>query len=253
MTERVLLGEGNTARLYLWEDKALKVYGEKANPGEAEREAFKQRFAYERGLPVPQVFGTPETDGRQAVLMEYVSGPTLGDLYRADSSRLEEYVALSVEWQRRVHAIPAEGMPLLKNRVASKINEAPGLDSANKERLLFQLEGMPNGDKLCHGDYHLYNMILKEGQATDGANRLAIIDWVDSSCGDFRADVCRTYLLYRAHSVELAEMHLRLYCQSSGIEREDILQWLPVLAAAKLVEWPDEADRAYLLAAAGVC
>ena len=53
-------------------------------------------------------------------------------------------------------------------------------------------------------------------------NKVVVIDWVDSSAGDIRADVYRTYLLYSQLSIELADLYLRLYCEKSGLLRSEI-------------------------------
>ncbi|BCB37562.1 hypothetical protein BCJMU51_2449 [Bacillus cereus] len=43
---------------------------------------------------------------------------------------------------------------------------------------------------------------------TVNVKNVNIIDWVDASSGDIRADVFRTYLLYAQSHIELAEMYL---------------------------------------------
>lgn len=65
---------------------------------------------------------------------------------------------------------------------------------------------------------------------------MTIIDWIDSSAGDIRADVYRTYLLYAESSVAIAEMYVRLYCEKSGLSRDEVFQWAPMIAGARLSE-----------------
>ena len=59
--------------------------------------------------------------------------------------------------------------------------------------------------------------------------KVKVIDWVDASSGDIRADVFRTYLLYSQASVELAEMYLHIYCSRTGLSRDEVFQWAPIL------------------------
>ena len=56
-----------------------------------------------------------------------------------------------------------------------------------------------------------------------------IIDWVDASSGDIRADVFRTYLLYAQSHIELAEMYLQIYCNNTDLTRGEIFQWAPII------------------------
>ena len=92
--------------------------------------------------------------------------------------------------------------------------------------------------RLCHGDYHVFNLIISEAGVT-------IIDWVDSSAGDIKADTYRTYLLYAQYSMELANTYLRLYCEKSGLSQDDIFTWEPIIAGARLSEnvASEKADR----------
>lgn len=61
-----------------------------------------------------------------------------------------------------------------------------------------------------------------------------IIDWIDASVGDFKADVCKTYIIYSEINKELAEIHFDMYCMMSGVKKEDILKWEPIIAGARL-------------------
>ncbi|MFP3472522.1 hypothetical protein R0J90_20935, partial [Micrococcus sp. SIMBA_144] len=70
---------------------------------------------------------------------------------------------------------------------------------------------------------------------------------VDSSAGDRRADVYRTYLLYSQVSKELANMYMRLYCEKSGLFKEEIFRWAPIIAAARLSERVSSEDPKRLL------
>lgn len=91
-----------------------------------------------------------------------------------------------------------------------------------------------------NGDYHPFNLIMSN-------DNVKIIDWVDSSSGDIRADVYRTYLLYAQSSVELAEMYLRIYCKNFGLSKEEVLEWAPIIAGARLSENVSSENGEYLM------
>jgi hypothetical protein len=46
---------GNTAKVYLFENKIVKVFNEHLPDGQANYEANKQTFAHSNGLPVPEM------------------------------------------------------------------------------------------------------------------------------------------------------------------------------------------------------
>jgi aminoglycoside phosphotransferase (APT) family kinase protein len=52
------------------------------------------------------------------------------------------------------------------------------------------LDGLPDGDRLCHGDYH-------PGNVLQAAGRIAVIDWGAATRGAPETDHARALLLLR--------------------------------------------------------
>jgi Ser/Thr protein kinase RdoA (MazF antagonist) len=88
---------------------------------------------------------------------------------------------------------------------------------------------MPDCDRLCHGDFHPMNVLGEASQPI-------VIDWPNACRGDPAGDVCRSYLLLRLHTDEVADPYLDAYCGVSRVPRQIILLWLPFVAAARLTE-----------------
>ncbi|GGP13997.1 phosphotransferase family protein [Oceanobacillus neutriphilus] len=226
------IATGNTAEIYLYNNRIVKVFNDYLPDTESEMEAVKQQFAFSSGLPVPEVFDLGQFKGKQAIMMEYIKGRTLGDLYMSNREQAEYYLSISVEIQQKIHrVIPDLGASeLMYNKLCRQIKEADSLTEKLKNNLLRKLDTMTFENRLCHGDFHLFNLISADG-------KVYIIDWVDSSAGDIRADVCRTYLLYSRHFSELADSYLQCYCKKSGLLKEEILQWAPIIAGARLSKY----------------
>ena len=223
------IATGNTASIYLHDGKIIKMFNDFLPDTEAEYEANKQKHAYLCGLPVPYIHEATKINGRQAIIMEYIEGRTIGQMMYDDMSKAEEYMSLSVDIQQKIHATEASGLELMSDKLNRQILSASPLNNSQKHRLIEQLSAMRYDKKLCHGDYHVFNLIYQDGN-------VSIIDWVDSSAGDIRADVYRTYLLYTQFSMELADMYLQLYCNKSGLLKDEILIWEPIIAGARLSE-----------------
>lgn len=223
------IATGNTAEIYLNDaGHAVKVYKEGFPADEALKEAEKQRYIHSLGIPVPEVLELTTFNGRQALVMEYIEGNTFGDLAMKDRTLLEDYLAVSVEIQMMIHGKEAPGLERMTDKLSRQMQDVPSLSSKVKACLLSRVHEL-TGDNLCHGDFHLFNLV----KIPDG---IRILDWVDASCGDIRADVYRTYLLYTGFDHEIAEQYLSLYCEKSGQQRQEILQWGPVIAGARLSE-----------------
>ncbi|QHE60508.1 phosphotransferase [Rossellomorea vietnamensis] len=223
------VASGNTAKVYLYENKIYKVFNDSLPVGESQKEAKKQQYAHSCGLPVPKIVDVTTIDGKQVIIMEHIKGRTLGDLLTDNMEKAEYYMGMSVDIQMGIHQIKAHSIEPMSEKLRRQIEPASELDQELKPALIKKLESMTVEETLCHGDFHLYNLILSE-------ERVSIIDWVDSSAGDRRADVYRTYLLYSQVSEELADMYLRFYCAKSGLSKDEILEWAPIIAAARLSE-----------------
>ncbi|WP_201716295.1 phosphotransferase family protein [Rossellomorea arthrocnemi] len=223
------IAKGNTAKIYLLDNNIVKIFNNYLPDTESLNEANKQSYAYSCGLPVPEVLDVTKINGEQAIVMEYIKGETLGDLMFQDERKAEYYLNISVDIQFKIHSIKPDRIEPMHDKLSRQIEMATSLDKRQKSFLLEKLDSMTYEKRLCHGDFHLFNLIKTD-------NQVVIIDWVDSSAGDIRADIYRTYLLYSHFSPELADLYLRLYCEKSGLLRSDIFQWAPIIAGARLSE-----------------
>lgn len=223
------IARGNTAKIHLSDNKIVKVFNDFLPDTESINEANKQKYAYSCGLPVPKVLEVTKINGKQAIIMEYVKGETLADLMLKDNEQAEYYMNISVDMQLEIHSIIPDAIELMYDKLYRQIESVTKLDKRQKSYLLNRLESFTYENRLCHGDFHLFNLIMSD-------NQVVVIDWVDSSAGDIRADIYRTYLLYSQFSSELADMYLRLYCEKSGLLRSEVFQWAPIIAGARLSE-----------------
>ncbi|MBO1580496.1 phosphotransferase family protein [Bacillus sp. XF8] len=232
---------GNTAEIYLYDNKIIKVFKEHFPNTESLYEAKKQEYAYSCGLYVPNVLEVTEIKGRQAIIMEYAKGKTIGDLLTHNMERAEHYISICVNVQQKVHAVVVDSdlLERMSEKLHRQIESVQNLDEKQKGKLLRKLDSMVFEPRLCHGDFHPFNLIMNN-------DNVKIIDWVDASSGDIRADVYRTYLLYAQSSVELAEMYLGLYCKNADLSRDEVLDWAPIIAGARLSEKVSPENREHL-------
>jgi serine/threonine protein kinase len=230
MNPGIPIASGNTATIFLQGDKVMKIFHERLPCGEAEKEAVKQKLAHSVGLQVPKILDVKRIDGKQAIIMEYAKGKTLGELISDSRGDSGHYMGLSVDIQLKIHSMKVDKLEPMKRKLSKQIDGAVEMSQRHKDVLLKKLNEITFEKRLCHGDFHLNNLIMTE----DGS--VTIIDWIDSSSGDIRADVYRTYLLYSQVSVELADLYLSLYCRKSGLTEGEILLWAPIVAGARLSE-----------------
>lgn len=222
------IATGNTASIYVEGDIVTKVYTT-ADRATVELEASKQRASQALGLPVPAVIGVTEVDGKPALTMAYVPGRTMLAAVGDDWNALPGFLARSVEIQRSMHAVAARDLPSMKDKLEQQIRSAKGVPDSRKSELIAELDHLGPEKSVCHGDFHLQNLIVNGDDVT-------IIDWMDATAGDPLLDVCRSYVLYGSESEVAADMYLQEYCSQSGISPAEVLRWVHIIAAARLSE-----------------
>jgi len=232
-----LLAAGNVAEVFEWDSRVVKLYRSVAAKETAFGEAAVHAAVEASGLPVPAVWGVEQIGGRWGIVFDRVSGTSFAEQMREDRTAVPRYLEILARLHARIHAHSIHQLGSLKVRLATRIARAKLLDEPRKQILLGRLADMPEGDRLCHGDFHPLNVLGEAAQPI-------VIDWPDACGGDPAADVCRSYLLLKLHARELAEPYLDVYCRINNFPREKILVWLPYVAAARLAEnVPDDFDR----------
>lgn len=239
-----LIGHGAQADVYLYDNQVIKLFHEGVSEEAVLYEADIQQRVYNAGLSAPQVYGVATMEGRYAILMEHVPGPSLGEQMEKDRPHALEYLLQAVKLQVQMNAASGSGLPSQREKLRRRISSVSMLPEDTKQRLMQLLDSLAADQVVCHGDFHPYNIIQTE-------KGLAIIDWVDAACGSAPADACRSYLLYLLHGKDAAEAYLHFYCEQSGVSRENVLKWLPILAGARLCEAGRGDDVELLLKLAG--
>lgn len=232
-----LIASGNVAEVFARGARVLKLYKSAEEKAAAFREAALHAAVEAMGLPVPRLWGLEQVGDRWGVIFDRIEGSSFADRIKNAPQATLDCLDLLVRLQLEIHSRPAVGFPNLKARLATNIARAPHISEARRRSLLAEQADLPDGDRLCHGDFHPLN-VLGEAAAP------MIIDWPDATCGDPAADCCRSYLILKLHARDLAEPYLDAYRHLGTASRDRILSWLPSIAAARLAEEvPGESDR----------
>jgi tRNA A-37 threonylcarbamoyl transferase component Bud32 len=256
-----LLGQGRTAEVYAWNDQVLKLFV-KGFPAEwIHAEAEATHVAHKASLSVPAVGEIVQVDGRTGIVYERVDGDSMLQTFATRPWTFLSVVRRFVELQVAMHDCAGPELPSHRERLKRAIRAAPRLTAGMKEQVLQALDRLPDGDAICHGDYHPDNVIM----ASRGP---VVIDWMNATQGNPLADVARTSLMCRvgsapsgaSRSVRWATrlgqgafhaLYLREYFGRRPFNREQLEAWIPVVAAARLVEGiPGEEGRLVALVGA---
>jgi uncharacterized protein (TIGR02172 family) len=254
-TRGALIGQGRTAEIYTWGNRQiLKLFIPGFPVDLICRERQTNRLVYEAGLPAPAVGEIVELEGRMGIVCERVDGPSMLHALVEKPWLLARMARQLAELQVAIHSRTGTDLPSQQERLKSEIGRAPRLSAGTKKRVLQVLEHLPDGNKICHGDFHPDNVLM-------AARGPVVIDWLDAGRGNPLADVARSALLLGVGSLPpgtglfrgwliqsfrriFRALYLRRYFQLWPFAQAQMKAWLLPVAAARLVEHlPGEEDQ----------
>jgi aminoglycoside phosphotransferase (APT) family kinase protein len=138
------------------------------------------------GVPVPRLFDQVEIDGRIGLVFDSPrAGRTLYEDLRARPWRMLKDARLLAELHAGIHKHACPELPSLRDRLKDELETATCLPQTMRHFALELLNGLPEGDSVCHNDLHGGNVIFADGVPV-------VIDWVRTARGEPLADVALT-------------------------------------------------------------
>lgn len=257
------IGEGLEAEIFAWEEGAiLRLLRDPQAAEQNECQWAAMEAARSSGLRVPTVHGLTTVMNRPGMVMERLEGRDLMAEIGRRPWTVFRAARLSGEIHAQLHGVTApDSVAALRPKLRQEIESSSLVPAALAKVALQALTGLPDGDKLCHGDFYPANLIISR----DGP---VLIDWTQVSRGDPAADVARTLLLVRVGELPpgtpilvrpialvgrglLASMYLRSYRHDRLLDMELVNRWWRPVVAARLAEGIG-GERSRLLAAEGV-
>ncbi len=252
------IAEGREAEIFAWQDAdVLRLYRNSRAQQQIEQEAQAMRAAASAGVRVPAVRGIETVDGRPGLVMERIDGVDLLTILGRKPWLVWSVGGKSGSLHAALHEVVApDTIPDLKSRFRQRLERSGLVPRPIAERALAALDTLPDGDRICHGDFHPGNVIRN-------GDELVLIDWTNSARGDPTADFVRTDLLIRMGDVPpgspivirvgahfarglMRQSYLRAYRQLRPIDNELAARWLYPVAADRLTA-AIESERAKLL------
>jgi uncharacterized protein (TIGR02172 family) len=239
------IAQGRTAEIFSWDDsRVLKLYFDWCPSNWVEYESRIARAVHDAGIPTPVAGEIVEVNGRRGLIYERVEGISMLQDLNSRPWTLMRHAHSLAELQIKIHRQFIADLPSYKEQLHRAISSTPHLSEILREKYLHQLASLPEGNSLCHGDYHPGNIILAR-------NGPVIIDWMTACSGNHWADVARTGLLLTigpkgapnlvSPLLQLAirffhRMYLNRYLKTLPDKSNELKHWVPVIAAARLNE-----------------
>ena len=245
------IAHGRTADVYEWDEgHVLKLFHNWFELGNIEFEMKIARAVHASGVKSPAVGDLIRVDGRNGLIYERVAGKSMLEMFLRRPWKVFVYAPILAQLHAQMHECVFESdIPAQRWMLQNKIDGAEALPASLKEKLLKTLDGLPDGGRVCHGDFHPANVLLSGRNAS-------IIDWIDASRGNPLADVARTsvILLGAAETTQIPNqfskmfikifhaVYLQEYFRLRPGGEDEYRRWLPIVAGARLSENITELD-----------
>ena len=239
------IARGRTADVYDWEDgQVLKLFQNWFKLENVQYEFKLARAVHASGVKSPAALEQVQVEGRNGLVYQKISGKPMLELFQSKPWRTIQFGKAMAKLHVQMHACVFDAaMPPQKQRLKDKLADASALPSPLKLTLFRQLDSLPEGDRVCHGDFHPANIMMDEENVT-------VIDWIDATRGNPLADVARTSIitLGAAASSQIPNAVVKVFVRifhstylkhyfrlRQGGEAE-YRRWLPIVAGARLSE-----------------
>lgn len=242
-----IIGEGRTAEVIEYgEGRILKLYRDGIPGQHVDIEYQLSKLVYEQGVTTPQPYERVQIEGKQGIVYQRIAGPTLLQLMNRKPWLNFSCFKRMAELHFSLHQLDGIGEAGRQKRMLERnITAAPILNEAEKSQILAQLALLPEGKKLCHGDFHPDNILMDD--------KLWVIDWMTGVSGNPAADVARSVIMFSIGASpegassftkgfitfarrRMTAQYLRKYLKLSGLSKAEVEPWILPVAAARLVE-----------------
>ena len=260
------ISSGRTAEIYHWDSEhVLKLFYGWVPLESIENEARIACTIYKSGLPVPEAGEMVHVNNRHGLIYQRVDGDSMYKAAQRKPWNVLLYLRRSAELHAQIHSHSfLAGLPSQRQILERQIRQAVGLPRHLRAKALAALDAMPDGDQLCHGDFWGGNILMRpRGEV--------VIDWNRASYGNPLADLARTtnaamaflktnqirrgFLSYGKSRLSRVKnslfrimvkltypIYVHRYFQLRPGGEEQYRSWLPIVAAARLVDEIPELD-----------
>lgn len=163
-----VIGEGANGKVYRIDpDTIVKYYRDPNSLGAIERERELARKAFVKGIPTAIPYDVVRVGDGYGSVFELLNAESFAKILIREPERLDEIIDLSVDLLKKLHSTElAHGdMPDCRDVAMEWLEVERGdLPAAYYDKLHHMLSAMPEDNHMIHGDFHLKNVMMQNGE-----------------------------------------------------------------------------------------
>ena len=163
-----VIGQGANGKVYrLDPDTIIKVYLNPDSLPDIQRERDLARKAFVLGIPTAIPYDVVKVGDGYGSVFELLNAKPFSKLIASEPENFDKYVEMYVDLLKKIHSTKVKpgDMPDMKKVAlnwASFLKDHIPADQF--EKLYSLIEAVPEDDHMMHGDYHIKNVMLQDGE-----------------------------------------------------------------------------------------
>ena len=245
--EYKLIGSGKTSDVFEYGEYVLKLYKEFMDEGSIEMEYYFSKLAFNNNIKTPEPKSIIYEQNKKGIIFQKINGKALLKINIGNPLRIKKLLKIFVKLQFEIHKIKLNNSEYtFKDYLNKSIEKSHFMNNDDKAYIHKYIRKLPEGNNLCHGDFHPENVLLEK-------NEYYVIDWMTGMQGNIAADAARTemiiqnaeipgnipYIIKRIMQIfqkKLSQIYIKEYCKISGMKKVEIEKWKLPLYVARLDE-----------------
>lgn len=250
-----IIGKGREAEVIYWgNNRVLKLFY-KNIPNDLINYQFKVDSLIGNVYPnCPKAIEKIVENDRIGVIYEYIEGIILNEIFKKNLRKIGKNLRTLAEMHVNMHKHEIREIDVQRGVYKQAIQRSELLNDNQKEEIIEYLEKLPDGNILCHGDFHPDNILVSK-------DKWYVIDWGNAYSGNPNGDVARTYYLLKyglgpsdedyvkksyfhrlvfkilkVFKSRFAKIYLNYYLKLTTKTQKDIEKWNLVIFATRLCE-----------------
>ena len=164
-----VIGQGANGKVYrINPDTIVKVYLNPDSLGDIQRERDLAKKAFVLGIPTAISYDVARVGDGYGSVFELLNAKSFAKLLASEPERFDEIIDLYVDLLKKIHStvVKKGDMPDMKQVAVDWAKfDMDYLPEEYGKKLYDMVKSVPENDHMMHGDYHVKNVMMQDGEA----------------------------------------------------------------------------------------